>query len=81
MLAGDGSRGLEQLLAGHHLAHHEVAQELRQVLRDLLGPELVAERLLVAGVISRVDALGLRIAQRYVAMAIEAVTQQPVTSR
>lgn len=40
---------VQQLLARQHLADHQVAEELAEMLDDALGAEEVAERLLVPG--------------------------------
>ncbi len=76
-LAGDRPRGLEQLLAGAHLADHEIAEELAEVRRDLRRSEQLAERVLVPGVERLLPPLGIPGVQRRIRVAVQAVAQQP----
>ena len=76
-LAGDRAGGLEQLLADDHLAHHEIAEELAEMRRDLLRAEQMTERLLIASVERLLPALGVSGAQRGICVRVQAVAQQP----
>src|SRR5712691_8739818 len=71
-----GARGAQQLLARHHLAHHEPAEELAEVVDDLLRTEKVAVRLLVARVEGCAPALLLALAERVVRIAVQRIAEQ-----
>src|SRR5579885_1109583 len=61
----------QQLLARHHLPHHEVAEELAEVLDDLLRAEEPRERLLVAAVERLPPALLLETGERLVGVSVQ----------
>src|SRR5713226_1821375 len=65
-LLGHGAGGRDELLAGDHLADHEVAQELVQVLDDALRAEDPAEGLLVAGLEGLLPALAVYLVEALV---------------
>src|SRR5713101_4838776 len=75
-LLGHGAGGRDELLAGDHLAHHEVAQELAQVLDDVARSEDPAEGILVAGIKGLLPALAVDLVEVLVGVAVQAVGEK-----
>ena len=75
-LLGHGASSGYELLAGDHLADHEVAQELAQVLNDALRSEHLAEGVLMALVEGLLPALEVQPAEALVGVAVQAVGEE-----